>query len=122
MTVFEQIGGDSTLAKLVDAFYQNVERDPILRPMYPEDLTEAKRHLTMFLVQLFGGPMVYSLERGHPRLRMRHLPFHIDLAARDAWFSCMSTAVASLDIPDSARMEMLRYFEQTATFMINQPG
>lgn len=122
MTVFESVGGDQTFARLVDTFYERVERDPILRPMYPDDLTDAKRHLALFLVQLFGGPMVYSLERGHPRLRLRHLPFHIDQAARDAWLRCMTEAVASLDLPDDARSEMLRYFDQTATFLINQPG
>jgi len=85
-TVFGLVGGMDAFDRLVANFYEGVEADPILRPMYAdEDLTASRRRLSMFLAQFFGGPSTYSEERGHPRLRMRHAGFKIDLAARDAW-------------------------------------
>ncbi len=88
-TFYERVGGDSFFVDLVDAFYVGVEFNEILRPMYPEDLTESKRFLALFLAQYFGGPQAYNAERGHPRLRMRHDPFRITKKARDAWLKCM---------------------------------
>ena len=88
-TFYERVGGDSFFVDLVDAFYVGVELNENLRPMYPEDLTESKRFLALFLAQYFGGPAAYNAERGHPRLRMRHDPFRITKKARDAWLTCM---------------------------------
>ncbi len=122
MTVYEAIGGSATFERLVEMFYAGVADDPVLRRLYPKDLTDSKRHLTLFLIQYFGGPGTYSKERGHPRLRMRHLPFPIDQAARDAWVGHMSAAVDSLDLPEAARKELRGYFEGAATFLINRPS
>lgn len=119
-TIYEQAGGAATFERLVERFYEGVEQDPVLRPMYPEDLTEGKRHLALFLMQFFGGPGTYSQERGHPRLRMRHLPFAIGQAERDAWVRHMTAAVNTEPLPDSVRAAMLEYFERTATFMMNR--
>ena len=94
----------------VDAFYSGVESDPLLRPMYPADLTESRQHLALFLAQYFGGPGTYSEQRGHPRLRWRHLPFAIDAAARDAWLRHMRAAMDVTGIPEPARGLMLNYF------------
>jgi hemoglobin len=121
-TIFDRIGGEATFGLLLDRFYSAVAQDPVLRPIYPDDLDESKRRLRLFLIQYFGGPQTYSEERGHPRLRMRHLPFAIDRAARDAWMGHMTEALASVDLPASARSEMQRYFEDAATFLINRPG
>jgi hemoglobin len=88
-TFYERVGGDSFFVDLVHAFYVGVEFNEILRPMYPEDLTESKRFLALFLAQYFGGPQAYNAERGHPRLRMRHEPFRNTKKARDAWLKCM---------------------------------
>ena len=74
-SVYELLDGEEPLRLMVDAFYDKVETDAILRPMYPADLAESKRRLFLFLLQFFGGPSRYSEERGHPRLRMRHFPF-----------------------------------------------
>lgn len=120
MTVFEAVGGMETFQRLVDAFYQGVEEDPILRPLYPKNLEGPRRRLTLFLAQFFGGPQTYSAERGHPRLRARHLRFPVDQAARDAWVQRMTAAVDTLGLPPAARDELLRYFEDTATFLMNQ--
>jgi hemoglobin len=92
-TFFDQVGGHEFFGRMVSNFYEAIEKDELLRPMYPEDLSESKRHFEMFLEQYWGGPKRYSEERGHPRLRMRHAPFHINRAARDAWLAAMSSAL-----------------------------
>jgi hemoglobin len=118
-TLYDAVGGLETFRALVDAFYQGVETDPILRPMYPEDLTESREHLALFLAQYFGGPTTYNERRGHPRLRMRHLPFKVDAAARDAWLLHMRAAVDTVAIPEPSRGTMLAYFQQVADFLVN---
>jgi hemoglobin len=92
----------------------------VLRPLYPSDLAESKRHLALFLMQYFGGPSTYSKERGHPRLRMRHLPFAIGQAERDAWMRHMTAAVDAERLPEGVREVLVDYFERAATFMINR--
>jgi hemoglobin len=119
-TIFQAVGGLETFRRLVDAFYRGVEADPLLRPMYPDDLTDSREHLALFLAQYFGGPTTYSQQRGHPRLRRRHLPFIVDAAARDAWLRHMTAAVDEVAIPDPARGVLLDYFSQVASFLINQ--
>jgi hemoglobin len=119
-TLYDQVGGMETFRRLVDAFYRGVETDPILRPMYPEELAESHEHLTLFLAQYFGGPTSYNERRGHPRLRMRHLPFPIDAAARDAWLTHMRAAVEEVALPEPARGVMLAYFQHVADFLINR--
>jgi hemoglobin len=120
VTIYEAVGGRATFERLVEAFYEGVTTDPILRPMYPDDLAESRRRLGLFLIQYFGGPTTYSQERGHPRLRARHLPFVIDQSARDAWIRHMTAAVRGLDLPVAAQEEFLRYFEGAADFLINR--
>jgi hemoglobin len=121
-SIFEQVGGLETFERLVEQFYAGVEGDPLLRPIYPDDLQEARRHLALFLAQYFGGPPTYSEERGHPRLRMRHFRFRITRAARDAWVSHMTAAVVVMDFPPAVGDELLSYFANTATLLINSPS
>jgi hemoglobin len=120
-SLFEQVGGEAFFVQLVDAFYESVEVDETLRPMYPEDLTESKRHLTLFLIQYWGGPGTYQVERGHPRLRMRHAPFRITKTARDAWLRAMNSALASVrdQLSDEHFDEMTAYFDMAATQLRN---
>lgn len=120
LTIYDALGGETFFYELVGRFYDGVENDPILRPMYPEDLGPARRRLALFLIQFFGGPTTYSQERGHPRLRARHLVFPIDQAARDAWVQHMRAAVDATPLPDDARDRLMRYFEEAATFLINR--
>lgn len=119
LTVYGALGPDAFF-RLVDAFYAGIETNPVLRPMYPSDLTASRRHLALFLIQYYGGPTTYSAERGHPRLRARHLGFAIDQAARDAWLGHMRAAVDTLDLPATAGTELMRYFEGAADFLINR--
>lgn len=117
-TVYERIGPEG-FERLVKAFYRRVAVDPLLSAMYPEDIEPTERRLRLFLIQLFGGPATYSNERGHPRLRMRHREFRIDQAARDVWMRHMQAALVEACIPEPAYSELVRYFEATATAMIN---
>jgi hemoglobin len=120
-SVYEFIGGEEAFRRLVAAFYRGVETDPLLRPMYPEgDLTEAQDRLSLFLMQYWGGPRTYDAQRGHPRLRMRHFPFHVGPAARDAWLKHMNAAVEEVAVPEPARTMMLTYFHNTANFLMNR--
>ena len=122
---YAEVGGAPVFAKIVARFYEEVARDEVLRPLYPEeDLGPAEERLRMFLEQYWGGPRTYSDRRGHPRLRMRHVPFRITPLARDAWLRCMHTAVASIDsqtLDDEHRRELLDYLEMAADSLVNSP-
>lgn len=118
---YQRFGGAPAFEELVHTFYQNVKNDSLLRPMYPEqDFEGAERRLRMFLEQYWGGPHTYSDERGHPRLRMRHAPFAIGMAERDAWLACMKPAVDEMKLDAELHQELWGYLEGAATFMINQ--
>ncbi|MGQ0679323.1 MAG: globin domain-containing protein [Actinomycetota bacterium] len=120
-TMYERVGGKPWFEGLVDRFYAGVETDPILRPLYPSSLEDARAHLTGFLVQYWGGPSDYSTQRGHPRLRMRHINFSIGWAERDAWYQHMAAAVKAGKLDPADEKEMLDYFNTSATFLINRP-
>lgn len=122
-SVYVAAGGEATFRRLVDRFYEGVAKDPALRPLYPEeDLAGARERLTLFLVQYWGGPATYSERRGHPRLRMRHQPFAIGPAERDAWLGHMRVAVESLDLERGVRKALLDYFEAASSAMVNRPA
>jgi hemoglobin len=119
-SVYAYVGGAETFRRLVDHFYALIEQDPLLRPLFPADLGPGKEHQLLFLTQYFGGPGEYGQRRGHPRLRMRHAPFAIGQAERDAWLGHMLAAIDAVGIADPARSTMRSYFESAATAMINQ--
>jgi hemoglobin len=117
---YVRVGGEPTFRKLVDEFYAGVAVDPVLRPLYPEeDLRPAADRLCLFLMQYWGGPNTYSATRGHPRLRMRHAPFRVGPAERDAWLHNMRNAVDSLGLPADQDAELWTYFTRAAYFMVN---
>jgi hemoglobin len=113
--------GEEGFTRLVAAFYRRVRTDDVLKPMYPQDdLDGAEARLRGFLIQRFGGPADYSAQRGHPRLRMRHAPFPIDIKARHRWIELMESSMEEVQLPPTA-VEILRpFFHNTATFMINR--
>ena len=116
------MGGEAFFADLVSQFYARVATNPILRPMYPdEDMKGAAQRLQWFLEQYWGGPTTYGDNRGHPRLRMRHAQFPIDIKARDAWLSCMGAAVDGIEMDPVMREELWSYLEMAANSMVNQP-
>jgi hemoglobin len=115
--------GEEGFTKLVGAFYRQVPQDDILGAMYPaQDLAGAEQRLRDFLIYRFGGPERYIAERGHPRLRARHMPFRIDRTARDRWMQLMNNAFVEAALPTEAEQLIRMFFEQMSTFMINQPG
>jgi hemoglobin len=120
-TMYERVGGRPFFVALVDRFYDAVADDPVLRALYPEDLGPPRDHLAAFLVQYWGGPDDYNSQRGHPRLRMRHVPFAIGRAERDAWFRHMREAVRAAGLPQEDEAEMIAYFDSASTFLINRP-
>jgi len=119
ITVFEVVGGQPFFDALVDRFYARVEADPTLRPLYPADLAPARRSLALFLGQYWGGPAIYSAEKGHPRLRMRHAPFVIADRERDAWLAAMLAALEDADAPPAAVTLMIEYFTTASAALIN---
>ena len=122
-TFYAEVGGEDTFRRLVDAFYAGVATDPILRPIYPEDdLGPAADRLRMFLIQYWGGPTTYSQQRGHPRLRMRHAPFPIGVAQRDAWLSHMRDALDAIDLAPAYRQVLWDYLVSAADSLRNLPA
>lgn len=119
-TFYDAVGGDDTFRRIVARFYQEVAKDEVLRPLYPEaDLGPAEDRLRMFLMQYWGGPHTYSEQRGHPRLRMRHAPFSIGPLERDAWLRCMLIAVDEAEVPEPYRTQLWSYLEMAAQSMVN---
>lgn len=131
VTIFEAVGGQVFFDRLVERFYERVARDEVLLRLYPEqhDLGPARERLALFLGQYWGGPGTYSERRGHPRLRMRHVPFAIASAERDHWVAAMTEALHETlpetplddDLRDVVRERMEEYFSLSASHLVNRP-
>lgn len=119
LNIYEFLGGDEIFIKLVEVFYSRVEQDPILRPMFPKNMEPGKKRQYEFLIQYFGGPTIYSDQRGHPRLGRRHAPYPINNQAAQAWLSHMLVAMDEVGIPEPAHSLMSDYFKRAAMFLIN---
>ena len=120
VTIYDILGEDG-FDRLTQFFYAQVPTDEILGPMYPPgELAAARVRLRDFLIGRFGGPQRYVKQRGHPRLRMRHMPFPIDFQARDRWMELMTQAIEKAEIQPQAADYLLQFFSDTATFMINR--
>lgn len=117
--MYERVGGSAWFDALTQRFYALVADDPVIAPLYPDDMEPGRSHLRDFLIQYWGGPSDYSEGRGHPRLRMRHAPFTIGETERDAWLGHMTAAVVSAGLASEDEAEMLAYFEMAATHLIN---
>ena len=120
-TLYDAAGGMPFFEALVGRFYDGVATDPVLRPLYPEpDLAGARHRLTLFLAQYWGGPRTYDAERGHPRLRMRHAPFPIGPAERDAWLRLMRAAIDATVAPPGVAERLHGYVDMAADAMRNR--
>jgi hemoglobin len=129
VTVFDVVGGQPFFDGLCDRFYRRVDADPVLRPLYPDDVDTygaSERWLALFLGQYWGGPGSYSEARGHPRLRMRHAHFPVGQRERDAWYAAMEASVeescAASGVDDEVRRRLLDYFAMAADHLRNAPG
>lgn len=121
-TLYAQIG-EAKLRAMVMAFYRRVRTDDLIGTMYPaDDWDGAEKRLADFIVYRFGGPQTYIEERGHPRLRGRHMPFSIGVAERDRWLALMSEAMREVAIPDEAASRVGMFFSQVADMMRNREG
>jgi hemoglobin len=121
--VLDGLGGEPGVRRLVEVFYAGVADDPLLRPLYPEeDLSGAVDRLTWFLLQYWGGPPVYAQQRGHPRLRMRHAPFTLGRAERDAWLAHMRAAVDAAELAPDVEAALWGYLARAADALRNAPG
>lgn len=127
-TLFSRAGGSDFFDRLVATFYRGVATDDVLAPLYPDnpDFGPAQRRLSLFLQQYWGGPTTYSDERGHPRLRMRHMPFHVGPSERDRWLTHMAAAVeatcSGLDGGAAIASELMNYFVPSAEHLRNDTG
>lgn len=120
LSFYDEVGGHDFFRRLVDVFYREVASDDVLRTMYPEeDLGPAAERLTLFLEQYWGGPTTYSERRGHPRLRMRHMPFHVNPDARDRWLRAMRIAVDESGVPPLHEATLWDYLQRAAHAMVN---
>lgn len=118
--LYSQIGGTDTFDRLVRKFYSEVQKDPVLWPMYPQhDLEGSIHRLSTFLQQYWGGPTTYSDERGHPRLRRRHVAFKINPDARDRWLAHMRVALDSIELSPLHDATFWGYLEQAAHSLVN---
>ena len=125
VTPYETIGGEATIARLTDSFYALMASVPQfagIRAMHPEDLSESRDKLFMFLSGWLGGPDLFVEKFGHPRLRGRHMPFAIGTSERDQWVACMSLAMEQVGIEAAMRERLLQSFFNTADFMRNKEG
>jgi hemoglobin len=123
VTYYDDFGGHETFAKLVHEFYRGVAQDEALRALYPEDdLGPAEDRLRMFFEQYWGGPTTYSDQRGHPRLRMRHVPYEVTPDMRDRWLLHMMNAVDTLDLEPELDDRLRDYLTRAAYSLVNAPG
>lgn len=119
-SLYLRVGGGQFFVDLVDRFYLRVDKDDLLRPLYPDDLDPGKANLAAFLSQYWGGPTTYNETRGHPRLRMRHAAFPIGWQERNAWVAHMMDAVKESDIVDQDKLLLSEYFAMAASSLINR--
>lgn len=120
-STYEIVGGRETFVKLAEAFYARVDKEPVLRGMYPMSLERPIETLTIFLIQFFGGPAEFTEKQGQPRLKMRHARFKIGQKERDAWLTHMLAAIDEVGIQEPAKSLMAQYFKDASAFLINQP-
>lgn len=122
--LYERVGGLPFFERLVDVFYDGVVSDEVLWPLYPDqsDLVGARRRLALFLAHYWGGLTTYMDERGHPRLRMRHMGFTVGPRERDHWLTHMAAAVESVCDDASVRDELMTYFVRAAEHLRNDTG
>lgn len=118
-TIYEAIGGQHAVDKIIDSLYKHIGKNPKLLPIFPEDLTESARKQRLFLTQFFGGPNLYFQDRGHPMLKRRHMEFEITRERKDAWLECMDKALEEANIEEPYRSAIFERLSMTAAHMMN---
>lgn len=121
LSIYDNLGGAPTLKRLVEAFYPRVQKDPLLGPLFPEDITPVMEKQYMFLTQFFGGPPLYSDAFGHPMMRARHMPFPVTRERAEAWLACMRAALEEIGIEEPLRGFVLERLSGPAFHFVNTP-
>ncbi|MCM3700770.1 globin domain-containing protein [Paenibacillus macerans] len=121
LSIYDNLGGGPTLKRLVEAFYPRVQQDPLLGPLFPEDITPVMEKQYMFLTQFFGGPPLYSDAFGHPMMRARHMPFPVTRERAEAWLACMRAALEEIGIEEPLRGFVLDRLSGPAFHFVNTP-
>lgn len=119
MILFDELGGQQGVRKLVESFYPKVLKDPLLAPLFPKEISSVMDKQELFLSQFFGGPDLYTAEFGHPRMRARHMPFTITPMHADAWLSCMSQALEETVDSEPLREAVIERLRVSAYFFVN---
>ncbi|MFD1886609.1 globin domain-containing protein [Paenibacillus wenxiniae] len=118
-SLYELLGGDEGVRRLVDAFYPKVQKDPLIGPLFPENIDPVKEKQYMFLSQFFGGPSLFSDQHGHPMMRARHMPFPITHEKADAWLACMNEALIEVGVEDELRLFVIERLSGPAHHFVN---
>ena len=118
-TLYEKIGKDR-LRELVDKFYDIVFMDSTIKDLFMTDHSLVRDKQFLFLIQFLGGPALYSIEYGHPKMKMRHLTHAIDKDSKDAWLSCMRIAIDSMNFEDGIGDALYNCFPKVAEHMVNR--
>ena len=119
ITYYDKIG-EENIKKLIHDFYTEIKNDKLLAPMYKGDFEGAEERLFLFMIQYLGGPTIYNEQRGHPRLRIRHVTFPVNDNAKKNWLNNMKIALDKSEIGDSEKEFLWSYFQQTAEFLKNK--
>lgn len=120
-TIFKAIGGYEPIDRIIESLYKHIGNHPDLIPIFPDDLEESARKQRLFLIQFFGGPPLYREDRGHPMLKRRHMEFEITPKRKDAWLSCMKTALEEAEIEEPYKTAIFDRLTMTAEHMVNTP-
>ncbi|MDB5053674.1 MAG: globin [Bacilli bacterium] len=118
-SIYEMMGGEQGIRQLVESFYPKVLNEPLLAPLFPEDIRPVVDKQFLFLSQFFGGPSLYSDLYGHPMMRARHMPFPITTERANAWLACMKNALAELKIDVNLQAAILERLKGTAYHFVN---
>jgi hemoglobin len=121
ITLYEHMGGADTVRSLVEAFYTRVQLDPLLAPLFPEDITLVLEKQYLFLIQFFGGPPLYTEQYGHPMMRARHMPVSITNTHAAAWLNCMQHAMKEIKLPDPLVEALMDRLKGPAYHFVNTP-
>jgi hemoglobin len=120
-SLYDLLGGEKAIRQLVGLFYAKVQKNPLLAPLFPENIQPVIDKQFLFLSQFFGGPALYSELYGHPMMRARHMPFPINAERADAWLHCMEDALTEMHVNEHLRAAVLERLKGTAYHFINTP-
>ncbi|GAA0136531.1 group 2 truncated hemoglobin YjbI [Paenibacillus sp. YSY-4.3] len=121
LSIYDNLGGEKIIRQLVEAFYPKVKANPLLGPLFPEDIKPVMEKQYMFLSQFFGGPSLFSDAYGHPMMRARHLPFPVTRERAEAWLACMTEALEEIGVEDELKDFVIQRLSGPAFHFVNTP-